>query len=101
MVDFCPSDCTLGEKGKFGLLGVSMDSLQCKGVAGSSFWAMEVHPLLTCWHSTAAYVASGANATASLQEQLALLWPCLCCFILSHFRAEGADLAVICSLSYL
>lgn len=101
MVNFCPSDCTPGEKGKFGLLGVSMDSLQRKDVAGSSFWAVEVHPLLPCWHRAAAYVASGADITASQQKQLALFWPCLCCFIPGHFRAEGADLAVICSLPYL
>lgn len=61
MVNFCPSDHTPGKKGKFGQLLRSIHSLQCKEFAGTSFWTVEVHPLLTSWPDVAVYLLDHAS----------------------------------------
>ena len=61
MVNFCPSDSTPGGKGEFGQLLGSIHSFQCKGFAGTSFWTVEVHPLLTFWPNVAVYLLEQAS----------------------------------------
>lgn len=91
-VNFCPSDCTPGEKGKFGYPLTAFSARRLLAEA------------LGLWKSILCSLVGTGQLLWSrhhCQQQLALFWPCLCCSIPSHFRAEGADLAVMCSLPYL
>lgn len=89
--------CSGWEGRTWAVVGISY-RLQCKEFAGTSFWTMEVHPLLSSWpkvcilwsrHHCQSPGMSGSSLDLSVLLQHA---------VPGHFRAERADLAVLCSL---